>query len=52
MLHNHNNVIQTFRFAQQQVNVNYKVVINAEKRNIIGENKRRFNEPTNDDVAV
>ena len=51
MLHNHNNLIQTFKFAQQQVKENYKVVINAEKRPT-GEHERRFNEPTNDDVAV
>ena len=51
MLHNHNNVIHTFKFAQQQVNENYIVVINAEKR-ATGEHERRFNEPTNNDVAV
>ena len=51
MLHNHNNLIQTFKFAQQQVKENYKVVINAEKRPT-GEHERRFNEPTHDDVAV
>ena len=45
MIHDHNNLIQTFKFAQQEVKENYKVVINAEKRPI-GEYERRFNEPT------
>ena len=51
MLHYHNIKINNFKFDKEHINENYKVVINAEKKPR-GVHERRFNEPTNNDIAV
>ena len=51
MLHYHKTKINNFKFTKEHINENYKVVISEENKPR-GEHERRFNEPTNNDVAV
>ena len=51
MLHNHNNYVNSFKFAKDKLAPEFKLVIRAD-RAPSGEHERCFNKPTTDEVAV